>query len=205
MGNSNIHNRSSVKCNPLSYDSIIHRLLLPSRRFRLYCLNTIQSIWATIQRFIPNNFNADESDPNIGGWTWAPRNMNDRFSTSVWNAIFNFRPSRQYDYERGYHDELFNYLKSKFHQAKSNVRKGASQPDIHIGNIAIEVKGPTGKRELVTLTDKSGRYLAMGHHTVLFIVLFQPMNEITPAYFEELKRSLLSRYPDVGVITKRNS
>lgn len=155
-------------------------------------------------KYIPNNSRPYSGNPNISEWTWVPSKMIDRFSTNIWNEILNFRPSRQYGRERGYHDELFNYLKIRFHQAESNKRKGASQPDIHIDHIAIEVKGPTLKRDLITLMDKSGRYLAKGHHTILFIVLFQPSHEITPNYFEELKITLLSRYPDVGVITKHN-
>jgi len=196
-------------------------ILLTSRRFWRYCFNNNQSIRSksasyipkkasaeydrcpTSATYIPRQSSQDSANLNISEWTWAPGQMNDSLSTSVWNAILNFRPSRQYGKEQGYHDELFNYLKIKFHTAESNKRKGASQPDIHIDHIAIEVKGPTLKRDLVTLMDKSGRYLAMGHHTILFIVLFQPSSKITLKYFDELKRNWLNRYPDVGVITKR--
>jgi len=198
-------------------------ILLTSRRFWRYCFNNSQSIRSKSASYIPKKSSAeyngcptsatyipkqsshDSANLNISEWTWAPGQMTDSLSASVWNAILNFRPSKQYGRERGYHDELFNYLKIRFHPAQSNKRKGSSQPDIHIEHIAIEIKGPTGKSQIVTLTDKAVRYLARGHHTILFIVLFQPSREITPAYFQEFKNGLLNMLPKVGVITKRGN
>ena len=195
--------RSPIEMVLLTISLLIIGILLTSRRFWQYCFHVFQSIRSTTAHYIPNNFNPAECHSNISERTWEPGEMKDVFSRNVWNEILNFRPSRQYDNEGGYHNELFNYLQNKFHQAQSNKRVGSSQPDIRIEHIAIEIKGPTGKNQLRDLSHKVIRYLAGGHHTLLFIVLFDPQKEISPAYFKDLKDGLL-KIPKVGVITKRN-
>lgn len=69
----------------------------------------------------------------------------------VTESIRTFEPSRVYKNEFGYHTELQGWLKHEFTSASFEKRTGASRPDIAIDDIAIEIKGPTGNRELGTL------------------------------------------------------
>jgi|GEM_PF-1436640 len=194
--------RSPVEVVLLFGSLLIIGILLVSPRFWRFCSTIIQSMRSIIVHFIPNNLNATEFTSTISEWTWEPANMKDVFSRNVWNEITRFEPSRQYSKEQGYHNELYFYLKAKFIQSKFNKRRGSSQPDILIEHIAIEVKGPTSKRGCDDCMNKAIRYTADGHYSLFFIVLFNPQQEISSAYFKDFKDGLLKSHPEVGVITK---
>ena len=133
-------------------------------------------------------------------WTFPPLNMKDELAFKVWHSIEVFKPSRYYELESGYHNELFNWLNKDFSQAEweSPTSRRASRPDISIGNIAIEVKGPTGNRELDTITHKAIRY--RNHYDIVLFVLFSP--HFTNEHFDDIKKGMKRDCRYAGVITK---
>lgn len=86
-------------------------------------------------------------------------------------AIQEFEPARMYKNEFGYHIELVGWLKREFPDAEIEFQQGRSRPDIVIGDVAIEVKGPTRRKDLEKIADKCYRYLR--YHQHLIIVLFE--------------------------------
>jgi hypothetical protein len=131
-------------------------------------------------------------------YTWTPQNMNDPLALDVWQSIIDFKCKKRYELEYFYHHELFEWLQRKFPEAKIEPRKGSSRPDITIGNIAIEVKGPTNNTDLRTIADKILRY---GHHySLIFVILFTP--QLTERYFAEWAAGVRRQSHKVGVITK---
>lgn len=116
----------------------------------------------------------------------------------VAKAIEDFQPSRIYRNEFGYHTELQGWLKSKFPEAKVELKTGASRPDIVIENIAIEVKGPTNNRALDTLTTKCLKYSQ--YYTHLIAVLFEP--QFSETNYREIVGGLEKHFPNVKVIRK---
>ncbi|MEM0230628.1 MAG: hypothetical protein QXW07_01275 [Candidatus Woesearchaeota archaeon] len=120
-----------------------------------------------------------------------------RFNQVV-EAIKKFQPSRRYENEFGYHIELQGWLKSYFQNAKVELQTGASRPDIVIGDIAIEVKGPTDNQALDTLTTKCLKYSNYYNH--LIIVLFQPI--FSESNYVEIVSGIRKYFPHVEVIRK---
>jgi len=124
------------------------------------------------------------------------------YLSQIIKAIREFEPPRRYDNERGYHDTLFAWLKSRFPMAKMEYQVGASRPDIviEIGSIsvAIEVKGPTGNQELQTIADKLLRYRRYFENVIL--VLFDV--RVNPVRYREWLGGIEESFPDVVVIRK---
>ncbi|RJX15454.1 hypothetical protein CW703_05715 [Candidatus Bathyarchaeota archaeon] len=116
----------------------------------------------------------------------------DTLFQKVVEAIRNFEPSRRYRNEFGYHTELQGYLKSHFPGSKVELKTGSSRPDIVIGDIAIEVKGPTTSRELQTIPDKIIRYSR--YYPKIIVVLFEP--KVNPRLLHEWRKGLReTRFP----------
>jgi hypothetical protein len=113
-------------------------------------------------------------------------------------AIMSFKPSRSYNNEFEYQLELQGWLKSRFPYSKIEVQSGSSRPDIVIGDIAIEVKGPTDDKALNTLTTKCLKYTQ--YYEKVIIVLFEP--SFSEANYDEIKRGLEERFPEVHIIRK---
>ena len=90
------------------------------------------------------------------------------------------------------------YLKSKFSDADIEQQKGSSRPDIVIGDVAIEVKGPTKTRDLETVADKCMRYYQ--HFGELVVVLFEV--EVSERRYGEWKRGMETTFPNVRIIRK---
>lgn len=114
------------------------------------------------------------------------------------DAIRAFQPSRRYGNEFGYHTELQGWLKSRFSAAKVEIQTGASRPDIVVGPVAIEVKGPTDTNALNTLTTKCLKYGQYYKH--LIIVLFEP--RFSEQNYNEIVAGINARLPGVTVIRK---
>jgi len=73
--------------------------------------------------------------------------------------IEGFHPARKFDREIRYQDELYGYLLGKLGEGVTiEKQRGRSRPDIVIGEIAIEIKGPTTNQGLATIADKIARY-----------------------------------------------
>jgi hypothetical protein len=109
-----------------------------------------------------------------------------------------FSPIRQYHSEFPYQIDLTRHLKSKFPHADIEQQKGSSRPDIVIGDVAVEIKGPTGHRELDTIASKCARYKR--HFGEIIIVLFEV--EVIDRYYQEWKDSILDSFPNVKIIRK---
>jgi len=119
---------------------------------------------------------------------------------SIINAIKEFEPPRNYDNERGYHDTLFVWLKSRFPDTEMEYQIGASRPDIVIEientSVAIEVKGPTGSQELQTIADKLLRYKR--YFDYIIIVLFDV--RVSFARYEEWVAGIEETFSNVYII-----
>ena len=122
----------------------------------------------------------------------------EEFFNRIVEAIKRFEPSRRYRNEFGYHTELQGFLKSQFPTAKIEFQTGSSRPDIVIGNVAIEVKGPTTRKELKTIADKIIRYSR--YYNKLIVVLFE-LN-VNATYFHEWAEGIKKNFPFVKIIVK---
>jgi len=110
--------------------------------------------------------------------------------------IEGFRPSWSNTCEQDYHRELQGYIKGRFSDARVEVQTGSSRPDIVVGNIAIEVKGPTHTRDLQTIADKLMRYSQ--HYDTVIVVLFDV--QVNERRYEEWERGIKKTFGDVRII-----
>jgi hypothetical protein len=113
------------------------------------------------------------------------------------NEIKRFTPSSKYRNEYPYHTELTGWLKHDF-DVIFDKRKGASQPDLVVNGVAIEVKGPTRTRDLQTIPSKLLRY--GNHWDTIILVFFE--REYSQKYYYEWVSGLREKYPDVIIIEK---
>ena len=113
-------------------------------------------------------------------------------------AIEEFEPPRKYSREENYHHTLFTWLKARFPAAKIEHQVKSSRPDIVIGDVAVEVKGPTGSRELQTLADKILRYCNSFKYIIL--VLFDV--KVNPTRYSEWESGIKNNFSNVYIIRK---
>lgn len=148
-------------------------------------------------------FKGNGGGTRLEKYTWFPASAKDEQILRVKNWILSFNPKKDYELEADYHNELFHWLKHKDPQTISKQQRGSAIPDIVIGDVAIEVKGPTENRDLGTIPDKSWRYLGEDDpYSFLFIVLFKP--RFTDDHFHVILRQLKYQYPSrSAVITKK--
>ena len=126
------------------------------------------------------------------------KNSNDELFQNVVSAINRFQPCRKYHNEQGYHNELQQWMKAQFPSAKAEHQTGSSRPDIVIGSIAIEVKGPTRSQDLKTIADKCNRYLK--YYDNLVVVLFEV--DVKARFYDEWLSGIENRYSEVKIIKK---
>jgi len=122
----------------------------------------------------------------------------EKLINQVVSEIENFKPSRIYHNEFPYQVELVGYLKHKFPNADIEQQKGSSRPDIIVGDVAIEVKGPTRTQDLQTIADKCMRYYQ--HFGELVIVLFEV--DVYEQRYDEWKKGINNTFPNVRIIRK---
>jgi len=131
---------------------------------------------------------------------WRREDEEARFKESqfyqVVEAIKEFRPSRRYRDEYGYHTELQGWMRSRFPNSKVEILTGASRPDIVIGDIAIEVKGPTDNQALNTLTTKCLKY-SQYYRNLIFVLFEESFSERN---FNEIMQGVKRYFPHVEVI-----
>ncbi len=120
--------------------------------------------------------------------------------SQVIDEINQFRESQRYEIEIGYHAELTGWLKRRFPSTQVEVQTGSSRPDIVIGNIAIEVKGPTGNLALEGLTTKCLKYSQ--YYPQMILVLFERI--CSESNLQEVIRGIRRTFPNIYVITKPN-
>lgn len=117
----------------------------------------------------------------------------------VADLIMAFNPSQDYSFELPYQTELVGWLKAKFPEAVIEKQRGSSRPDIVIGGIAIEVKGPTREQDLQTIADKCLRYPTYYKEGII-IVLF---NVYVNSYrYKDWSDGLKRAHPEIIVIKK---
>lgn len=130
---------------------------------------------------------------------WGKYDSNKPLYVNVETAIRSFRPRKLWQYERQYQDELYDWLKQDFpYIVGYEVQTGSSRPDLVIKDIAIEIKGPTGNRELDTLTTKFLKY--SNYYPHFFIVLFDC--KFSERHFYEIERGVRNHFPNVKIIRK---
>jgi len=129
--------------------------------------------------------------------TQARRNLPETF-VSIVSAIEAFKPARRYKNEFPYQTDLRGWLHAKFGSAEIEVQKGRSRPDIVIGEVAIEVKGPTANRDLITIADKINRYSQ--HFERMIVVLFAV--SVSKNLYDEWLRGITKQYPGVAIVRK---
>jgi hypothetical protein len=108
-------------------------------------------------------------------------------------------PRRYYNKEIFYQDTLASWLKSKFPSTKIEKSKGSTRPDIVVNGVAIEIKGPTYEKDLMTIADKCLRYnqyFPNGMICVLFNV------HVSQYRYDDWLKGMNQNYPDVVVIRK---
>ena len=128
-------------------------------------------------------------------WGKPEEAQENRRLTQVVRAIQGFEPGLHHNTEAGYHGELYQWLKANFPSTVIEQQIGPSRPDIVVGDIAIEVKGPTGPGDLKTLADKYLKYKR--HWNSLVVVLFEVY--ASHMHYEDIKTSL----EEEGVIVIR--
>lgn len=118
----------------------------------------------------------------------------------VISVIRTFKPFKRYNSEYPYQIELGQFLKQKFPMTEIEKQKGSSRPDIIVGDVAIEVKGPTYKEGLDSILSKCVRY--PNHYKGgLIVVLFTP--RVTYRYYDDWLAGMKRTFPEVVVIKKQ--
>jgi len=116
----------------------------------------------------------------------------------VMESIENFIPTKKWGNEDSYHKELLGWLKQPFPEIQYELQTGGSRPDLVIGKIAIEIKGPTDDNALNTLATKILKYSHYYENVV--IVLFEP--SFSERNFKEITSGIEKTYSHVHVIRK---
>lgn len=117
---------------------------------------------------------------------------------AVTTAIQSFEPFRQYKFENQYQIDLARHLSEHFNDVKLEQQIRSSRPDIVVGKIAIEIKGPTTTRSLQTISDKILRYY--NNFDSVVIVLFNI--QMTEEHYDEWLEGIKEHYPRVKVVRK---
>lgn len=128
----------------------------------------------------------------------VPEVPEEDYFTRVVEAVEEFEPSMRYSSELGYHAELQGWLRARFSESRVEVWSGSSRPDIVVGSVAVEVKGPTTGRDLATVTDKLLRYSS--YYDRIIVVLFDL--QVSRRRLEEWLRGMERSFPNVKVILK---
>jgi len=113
-------------------------------------------------------------------------------------AIKSFKPFMEYGEERSYQIDLARWLHSKYSNLKIEQTSGSTRPDIIIGNLAIEIKGPTYDVDLQTIADKCLRYSQ--HYEKMIVVLFNV--HVNEGRYNEWLKGMQKTFPDVIIIKK---
>jgi hypothetical protein len=123
----------------------------------------------------------------------------DEFYLQVIQAINSFESFRRYDEELAYQIDLARWLQSRFPKTKIEETRGSARPDIVIGGIAVEVKGPTFDRDLQTISDKCMRYCQY-YPQGMIVVLFDVY--VNQYRYNDWLKGMKNTFPDVMIIKK---
>ncbi len=124
------------------------------------------------------------------------------FIKELEKSILEFNPPRKYYREEmPYQDTLATHLKNEFPDGDVGVEvsRGPVRPDIVVNEVAIEIKGPTGNKELETIANKCLLY-DQYFHGGLICVLFNVY--VNKRRYDAWLRGINNSYPNVIVIKK---
>lgn len=116
--------------------------------------------------------------------------ITNELAKDIISELSSFRPLKYYNNEQQYHMELAGFLKKTFPELAIEETSWNTRPDIIVGRIALEVKWPTGNRELATIADKIIRYLK--HYDYIIVVLFNV--EISQAAYNEWNKDIMENF-----------
>jgi hypothetical protein len=126
--------------------------------------------------------------------------INDGQYLKILEKIDLFKPLLPYyPNELPYQIDLARYLLQYFPNARVEEQRSSARPDIIIDNIAIEIKGPTGERELDTIANKCLRY-SLYFEKGLIIVLFDV--KVTSRYLDDWQKGVKEKFPHVAIKCK---
>jgi hypothetical protein len=132
-----------------------------------------------IQNESPNKTNSSRNMDEIHS---ELRSIDDpSLMDNVVKEIELYRHPRKQNSEYPYQIGLHGWLSRTFPATAIESIRGSARPDIIIGNIAIEIKGPTHAKDLQTIADKISRYL--NNFDKLIIVLFDI--QVNPTYLND--------------------
>lgn len=117
------------------------------------------------------------------------------------SVIRDFKPSRSFLNEAPYARELTGYLRREYGESAIEEQKGSSRPDIVANHVAIEVKGPTRRRELETIASKLLRYSRNFPNIVVVLFEMDPRLK-NSEYYQEWKQGIRKSHPDVEIVEK---
>lgn len=158
----------------------------------------------------PNLFKMYVFNVAVGGFVgigaggvidWITYRMEDRrtFKEKVAEEIKQFTPASSYfEYEKEYQLDLHGWLKKVFPSTEIEVTRSSSRPDIVVGDIAIEVKGPTDANDLATIADKAMRY--MQEFSQIIVVLFNV--EVAEKRYDDWYDGMKNQYSEVEIIRR---
>jgi len=116
------------------------------------------------------------------------------------NKIGEYQPIKPFKNELLYHTNLYTYLCEKIpEEIGFEEQRGSSRPDIVVGDIAIEIKGPTDRQGLITIADKINRYSQHFDHVI--VVLFEV--EIYDRYYQEWYEGIINQYQNQVTIIRK--
>lgn len=133
--------------------------------------------------------------------TSSSKHYDDKLVQELVKVIEEFHPIKQFKNEELYHTNLYTYLCEKIPGTIGfEEQRGRSRPDIIVGDIAIEVKGPTNNQGLITIADKINRYSQ--HFDYILVVLFEI--EVYEKFYQEWYESIMSHYEDQVTIIRKS-
>jgi hypothetical protein len=127
-----------------------------------------------------------------------PKETGQKLIDRVISEINGFMPSFSYQAELPYYAELIGYLKRAFPQARFDVQKGSTRPDIFIEKIAIEARGPTSEEDLQSIADKCVRCSSQFEN--LIVVLFDI--RVSKKAYQEWEAGMQKTFPNVVIVKK---
>ena len=110
-------------------------------------------------------------------------------------TIEEFDPRKRYELEKDYQETLFTILNRAFPQCIFEKQKSFKNPDYEIEQICIELKGPTDKHQLDTVSEKVPRYLKEWDHMI--VVLYDiTTSQTTYENWKDGFMDMINRYQD---------
>jgi hypothetical protein len=116
------------------------------------------------------------------------------------SKINEYQPIKPFKNEELYHTNLYTYLCEKIPgEIGFEVQRGSSRPDIVVGDIAIEIKGPTDNQGLITVADKINRYSQHFEHIIVVLFEVQTLDR----FYNEWYEGIIQHYEGLVTIIRK--